>query len=638
MNRQTLNHLRDHLSAWGAGIFCGLAGALLLALPSEWGFGAPKPSSGGELSYRSKIEEVAAPLTTEGVWSADPDEPNPHRQRWALERKVELVALRPVPEKKKQFGVTADALESLTRIHVRGPGPWYQPLSAFSCEPEPDLYFATREGAERAAEHAAESWDKLLAARKARLGALLDRISTDDAEKSMQLARQLMRAWKDEVESEWRVKSRMQARMAEWRKYVELGTQAGICKPGGRRADKSVPEKISWEKMLEPTGPAHQGKLLVRAPARRWNGMFSVRMTVDAGGVTLNGQFLVDSGAGSSMISPDWLRSQGLNPVLLEIAGAPLQRVSWTGGSGLARKIQVEGTSMAGVALPLREFLLMDTLLFTPPENLATCCDGILGADFLRQFAVEFIPGQPSAVQLWERAGFTRDAKAPWVEVALTPQGEPVSNCSAQAGESSTRIQGVRWDTGSEMALDIHVPHQKEARQSASAQKDFAGWRLQCGDSLIATQIPVSYPNPEEHQAGSPLQAKVPGFNVGMELLARGPFTFDLPHGKLWFDPAALKLPFPKNESGLVLQYVSDPETEDRLLKISRIRPSGAAVTALAQAGIKVGMRVTQVDGTPIEDLDQWQVDQKLAGLGGPRITLRVRMKGGDKIVPVPVK
>ena len=109
--------------------------------------------------------------------------------------------------------------------------------------------------------------------------------------------------------------------------------------------------------MMEPVS-ADTAKVLVRAPARRWNGLFSVRLNVLIGLKRLSGQFLVDSGAGKSVISPKWLESQGVLPVLVQSPDTRLQRVNWSGGSGLATQAVVDGVDMSGFELSLRDFLL----------------------------------------------------------------------------------------------------------------------------------------------------------------------------------------------------------------------------------------------------------------------------------------
>ena len=49
-------------------------------------------------------------LTTELVWRLDPDEPNPHRRRWVIHRKVQLRGLRESKISETEYGVELTAL------------------------------------------------------------------------------------------------------------------------------------------------------------------------------------------------------------------------------------------------------------------------------------------------------------------------------------------------------------------------------------------------------------------------------------------------------------------------------------------------------------------------------------------------
>ena len=66
-----------------------------------------------ELPLESHVESSNAPLTTEMVWAIDPDEFNPHRTRWVLERHLELSGLKAVEDK----GITFP--KSIISIRVR---------------------------------------------------------------------------------------------------------------------------------------------------------------------------------------------------------------------------------------------------------------------------------------------------------------------------------------------------------------------------------------------------------------------------------------------------------------------------------------------------------------------------------------
>jgi hypothetical protein len=587
-----------------------------------------------ELPLRSTVETSAEPLSTEKVWSLDPSEWNPHRQRWILERDVQLLGLNVTRKGPSRFGVEARELRSAAKLHFRGPGPWYRPLKEFSCEQEPNARFATEEGSRRAGQSAASSWENVMSDRKLRLVLLLERLSGPSAELVLAQARLIFKEWLSEAELEWQVKSRSQSRVAEWRYYLTESATAGICKPRGTVAEKSSQDsrELTWKEIMEPPGESEaQNKLLVRAPARRWNGLYTVRLSVGFGDKTLNGQFLLDSGSAVSTVSPTWLQAQGINPALVMRPGLPSQRVTWSGGSGIARKALAFQVSMAGFPIALNEFLLMDTDLFGPPEHVSSCCDGILGLDFLRQFSVEFLPGPPAAVKIWAPEGFSLGTKTPWVEIATTPRGELLSSsCILSSSKKAVQLVGVRWDTGSEMSIEVHTPWSQQAKRGKSP------WEMQCGDVVVATDAPVSYPNESDEHIGSPLRARMPAVNVGAELLGRGSVSLDMPHGRLWFSKENLSAPVMGNKSGLDLEFVYNKYGE-RELKVIKILPKSPAAS-LAQVGLKPGMQVTKIDTKEALEMDIWEVEQRLAGVFSSTIQIEWKTKDSLKLAPLTVR
>jgi hypothetical protein len=604
--------------------------ALLIILPSL-GLAAeltpPKRSSDG-LALKAVYELAADPLTTENAWILDPTELNPHRQRWLLERDVRLKGVEAVPAQGGRFAARITELSARTRLYVRDPGPWYRPFTDFRCDPEPASWFSTREGALVAGKAAAEAWEAALGSERVRLAVRLERVSAQTAEGAEVRAHELFHDWLREVEAEWSVKGRSKARMAEWRYYLEQAAQAGMCKDQhtaeAKARRRELPPPPRWEELMDPVrGPARR-RLLARAPARRWDGLFTVKATIDVGTHTLVGQFLVDSGAALSVLSPDWLTAQGANPVLLELQGLRPQRVTWAGGSGVARRAMVFSAAVSGYTLPFAEFLLMGTELFAPPEYLASCCDGILGADFLRHFAVELDPGPPAAMTLYAREGFQLAAGTPWIEVASTPRGEPISSCVATPKGGGTELVGVRWDTGTDVAVEVHAPWEKAARSSKGP------WELSCGGVTLSERVPLTYPEPEDAEEGSPLASKLPGMNAGMALLGRGPITLDLSHGRIWFSPKTLAAPVRVNETGLELEFV-ETKDGDRELRVAQLRP-GPLARRLARSGVVKGTRVTLVDGKFPDELDLWEIEQRLAGAYGEKVKLRWRTAQGKLI------
>lgn len=595
-----------------------------------------------ELDLVTHYEFVPVPVGTEKISELDPGHVNPHRQRWVLSRNIELKGLEAVELKDKRFGIRARSVESLSKGYIRGPGPWYRPMSEFPCvsdrAPNAD-WFATEEGVRKAVVAAAVEWNSILRSERLRLSHLLALVSEKSRHEAVRKALAVYDSWLHRAEAEWRERAARAATRAEWREYVATGLKVGQCrmekgKLAGARPES--PEEPAWSKMMEPPGQVAPAKPLVRIPARRWNGFYSVRLTVEIAARSLTGQFLVDAGASKSILSPAWLDSQGMPLSYVELKHSAPQRATFPGGSALANRGMVDRATLSGYEIGIEDFLITTVDLFGPPRNLAGCCDGVLGTDFLRKHVVEFRPGPPAELLIWPAPGFRppletgAPAVPPWAELHLEPTGELVSDCVARSekdpfGSKGARpITGVRWDTASERAMDIHAPY-----SGADARKGGGRlWSLDCEDQVIARQIPATF-----HPDAGPRSAysrSYPSANIGMPVLGRGAFTFDLPHGRIWFDRLGLLKPVPENRTGLSLKYILSEG--ERVLRVSKIEP-GSPAAKLAKSGLNEGTAIQDIDGKPAEDLDSWEVEQRLSGVYGDKVTLSWERKKGELVV-----
>ena len=121
--------------------------------------------------------------------------------------------------------------------------------------------------------------------------------------------------------------------------------------------------------------------------------------------------------------------------------------------------------------------------------------------------------------------------------------------------------------------------------------------------------------------------------NAGMELMGRGEFTFDLGHGRLWFNPQGLVLPIVQNHSGLNLEFTY--YEGDRYLKIMGIRKDSPA-DALRKAGLEIGATVLSLDSKSVDDMDTWEVEQRLSGVYGETVAVEWKTgKKSSKIAPI---
>lgn len=585
-------------------------------------------------------------LTTEKIWTLDPQQSNPHLQRWIVSRQVKPSGLKPFLRSDGKYGAKASGILSNAQGYIRGPGPWYRPISEFPCHQEPQVEFETPEGAKRAMAIAAELWSETLKNSLDELSFRLSRVKGNVEKSAEDEARLVFKNWLESVEVKWRAQCHLKVRSAEWKYYQEEAASQGLCQQTKKAQDLNslrLPVPPTWRSMMEPiTGePPSITQVLARAPARLWNGLFSIRLTLNIAGRNLNGRFLIDTGAGVSVISPSWLESQGIYPAWIEMPGAPLERVMWSGlwsgEKGLARRAIVDRVELGGLVIPMNQFLLLSTPLFNAPENAGSCCDGVLGTDFLRLFPMEFQSEAPAEVRVWPRQNFHWGPDNPWVEVTEAHPGDLVSSCMTTPSDVSkkfsvSRLAGVRWDTGNEDALSIHTPW-----RSAAEQVKPNLWKIGCDTFDFAHDVVASFPKPPAGvQAEGPLASQIPAVSVGMPLLSRGKFTFDLPHGRLWFSKDMLaKGPPRHNHSGLSLVYVM--VRGDRVLKVKSIQAQSRAQN-LIEAGLKPGMIITQIDSKSPSDIDLWEVEQRLAGNYGDTVSLQWQARDMLKMAPLKVR
>lgn len=581
----------------------------LLALFMSTAQGA---QSGHSILLSAKTQTATEPLTTEKVWDLDPLELNPHRQNWLLNRDVRAEGLK-ADYRQGHYGVILAQVVSLTRVYTRAPGPWYQEISTFSCQREPNAWFSTAEGTQIAGEAAAKHWDELLSDKLQKLTLQLNRVNESKEEKALMEGRRLFAEWLDGLEVEWQAEGKHQARLAEWKSY-RTTCLSGKPVTAVKKIQPAQSLALRGQEIFDPVPPTGSEQIFARLPARRWNGLYTIRLSMDVGGKRLNGQFLLDSGSLHSLISPDFLAGQGIPPEALVLKGLHAQKVKWAEGSAVARAIGGYTLSLGNQEIPFKDLLMTETELFIPPQFVSTCCDGVLGIDFLRQYAVEFRAGPPVEIILWPRAGFHHEATRPWTEVSTTSTGDLISAaCIADTGSLASKaappVVGARWDTGSEYALEVHATQFEKARKTP--------WTLTCGSQKIATRIDAS---PQDKNGLRFSHGKIA--NVGMPILGRGDTTLDLSHGRIWFTEKTLQTRIYRNESGLGVRFKYESDQGDRILQVVSIAPKSSAALFAKQTGIKVGTRLTQVDSKPIEELDLWNINQRLAGAFGTAVKL----------------
>lgn len=455
-----------------------------------------------DLPLQSNTETSAEPLTTDLIAKLDPAQPNPHLRRWVVSRSISLPDWedRKLPE--GLVGVKGGVINGASTIYLRPAGPWYDTLAQFPCSEQTfDPVFATADGARAEAEAAAKLWDEMLSSQKFKLGLLISKVAAVNEKSAKSKADRVFQEWVSRLDHEWRARVASEVLPRQWKRERKLAEQAGYClktpkSPKSKKAKVSLPPTSPEVWIAQSASAPVEGQTefpLARAPSRRWQGFFAVRMDVGVSDNSVLGQMLIDPATPRSILSPDWLRSQGMPPEWILIPEAQPERVrieagAEAGETGLGKVTHVGRAIISDYRLSLSRFLLFETELFDEPEFAAPCCSGILGVDLLRRYVVEFRGGKPTEVNLWSAASYHPQSGYEWVEVRENAKGELTPICSARV-------------------------------------KAMPGAKKLCQDPRQALRQ------------------------------ATATIVFDLPHGRVWYSPEELAAPEYKNNSGLNLEF-----------------------------------------------------------------------------------
>ena len=597
-------------------------------------------------------------LTTERVWAIDPSAMNPHRLAWVLSRDLQLDGLRAeaLPEG-QGFRLRADAVTASTLGFQRAPSsPYYMQIeSALSCSDSVEdatssgqwLHppFRTWEGTRLALEVASQVWEEELASKMTRLTLLLGQVRAVNGDQALALGRLVFQQWRDEVTQSWRDKVILKARSAEWALYLAQGKSAGLCERGRRTRPLGSVARRTWRDIMDAPRPASWSegavsdtgavrKTLARGPTRLWKGRPVVRATVDILGQRMTGQFLLDSSAPRTLVSPQFLISQGLNPQLAERPDLKPALHPWAGGTLAGPWLRMSEVEVAGYRRRLELIGLVDTELFTPPDFISTCCDGVLGRDFLSHQPLGIFPSQDlkvrSALFIYEGYQFAPSPDWGWVEISENEQGFWSSECDWIGGNpvgKELRKSGVYWSTVS------------ASQENFWTKKGAVTYgQLECHGARVAEGVVLAEESPLKTEKGSVQRRPI----VGLDLLGRGAFVLDIGHGRLWyaksawsdsglglvkssgaFPPVSLAFDFAREED-LRKSPKSALSLGDRILLVTGLVQKTPLGKSLAVSGVKTGSRILAIDGKSADEWDLWQVEERLKGRGGTRVELEI--------------
>ncbi len=82
-------------------------------------------------------------------------------------------------------------------------------------------------------------------------------------------------------------------------------------------------------------------------------------------------------------------------------------------------------------------------------------------------------------------------------------------------------------------------------------------------------------------------------------------------------------------------EFVQCLRKAQRVLVVRALSPKSPAAASLAKGGLRPGMEIEQIDDIAADELDEWQVEQRLAGAYGQAVKLSWRTRAGMKSAAV---
>jgi hypothetical protein len=333
--------------------------------------------------------------------------------------------------------------------------------------------------------------------------------------------------------------------------------------------------------------------------------------------VRLNGKpatFVLDSGAGMNVVTPEAARRLGIapDPRKADVIGAGGAAAS----ASMARidRLEVGETKLSGqpaVVIPL-------------PEVLA--CDGLLGAGFFHQWVVT-VDYAGSRLVLTRPGSFTPPPDAEVFPIKLIGETPHIA-------ADADGCQGwFQIDSGAGSALTLFRPFVEtnglRGRYSPSIEtvvgRGVGG--LMYGDVV---RLPVfsigkftfrqSVATLSRQTSGAFARSDVAG-NLGGEILRRFTITFDYANLKAYMTPNGLyDRPFHYNRTGVAIDY------EKGRFLVRAVLPDSPG----SEAGVKVNDVILTIDDRPAAEIKPWETGDLSERNPGTKVRLKLRTVDGS--------
>jgi hypothetical protein len=311
--------------------------------------------------------------------------------------------------------------------------------------------------------------------------------------------------------------------------------------------------------------------------------------------------FVLDTGDQTGIIDLDRARQLGLTlGRQIKIGGVGSGAVTGylLNGATFVLPALADAPQRLAVALPLADLA----------TRLGHPFDGIIGADFIRQFVVE-IDYTRRTITLHDPTAFTYEGNGESMPVRFTVSGHPLIDAVVTPLEGPPIPGTFLIDIGSGGGVALHSPFARAHHLPAPADKTIRAMGLsgaggegtgRLGRFASVTIGRVSLARPlalfSQDAAGAFADAAISG-NIGYEILRRFRLFLDYSHQRIIFEPAAgFDAPFNRPMTGFTF---ATGVNEFHSFTVTGVLDGSPA----SEAGLESGDVILAVDDRPAADL-----------------------------------
>lgn len=262
--------------------------------------------------------------------------------------------------------------------------------------------------------------------------------------------------------------------------------------------------------------------------------------------------------------------------------------------------------------------------------------DGIIGAEFIKQFVVE-VDYAARVIKLHDKSRFTYSGPGESIPMQLNPQGHPVIEAEVTPSGSDPLKGKFVLDLGAGSALALHSPFVAAHHLLNSGLKTIrsigaggAGGQttgrvgrvaeLKIGKYKIANPFTIF----SEDKAGAFSSTALAG-NIGQQIAGKFKLFLDYDHNRIVFEPAAtFRDPFERAQSGLVLAAEGRDYTTFRITDVLEDSPA-------SEVGLQKDDLIIQVNDQPAAEL----TITKLGELFERPTPYKLTIKRGDQTLQI---